>query len=167
MNHQTIRPADQVLHHVVGLGQCCKGWVSCWKNNSVKDCLTITLTQSSAYAHDSKKIRITFLGQKGRKLSNFRCSFKVLLLPMAMELLMLLAIAAIGVVDDMFVLNAKDWEVQSQHNLRHLNTTTVLCIFLDRWEQENYKGDEPDWVEGDIFTQPRQRFYHWRRDLGV
>ena len=50
---------------------------------------------------------------------------------MAMELLMLLAIAAIGVVDDMFVLNAKDWEVQSQHNLRPLNATAVLRIFLD------------------------------------
>ena len=68
---------------------------------------------------------------------------------MAVELLVLLAIAVIGVVDDLFVLNAKDWEVQSQHNLRPINPTTVLCIFLDSWEQENYKGDEPDWVEGD------------------
>ena len=50
---------------------------------------------------------------------------------MAVELLVLLAIAVIGVVDDLFVLNAKDWEVQSQHNLRPINPTTVLCIFLD------------------------------------
>ena len=131
---------------VVGLGQYCMGWVSCWQNNSVKDCLTITLTQSSAYAHDSKKIQITFLGQKGKKLSNFTCSFNVLLLPLAVELLVLLAIAVIGVVDDLFVLNAKDWEVQSQHNLRHLNATVVLRIFLDSWEQGNYKGDEPEWL---------------------
>ena len=50
---------------------------------------------------------------------------------MAVELLVLLAIAVIGVVDDLLVLNAKDWGVQYQHNLRPLNPTSVLHIFLD------------------------------------